>query len=238
MKRWAVITVALYAATLLLLTVPVLVACFGWGKDGAEFVRDILCEAKKMPFWCYAGIAVGISALAQALLLLVPVALGERRPRSRRNLMVPVVTAAFLFAVVCVSGVTALGCGIWGDREKLSALYGDTGNLILCAFVTYMVVTWTVWFFVFRRFADVDNPEALTPRLMRWLLRGSILELLIAVPSHVISRNRQDCCAPIGTFWGIATGITVMLLSFGPGVLYLFAARMRRLQPNRDKTNL
>jgi hypothetical protein len=29
---------------------------------------------------------------------------------------------------------------------------------------------------------------------------------------------------------GIVTGISVMLLSFGPGVLFLFAARRRRLQ--------
>jgi hypothetical protein len=65
---------------------------------------------------------------------------------------------------------------------------------------------------------------------MEWLLRGSILELLIAVPSHVIVRQRDDCCAPFATFWGIVTGISVMLISFGPGVLFLFAARIRRKQ--------
>jgi hypothetical protein len=234
MKRWAVITVALYLATLLLLTVPVFAACFGWGKD-AMTLRDIVDNFREWGYWIW----IAVSVVAQVLLLLVPVALGERRPRSRRSLMVPVVTAAFLFAVVCVSAVTAVCCGIWGDHaDKLYCFFGPGEKRILAVLVTYLVVTWAVWFFVFRRFVDVANPEALTPRLMRWLLRGSILELLIAVPSHVISRNRHDCCAPIGTFWGIATGITVMLLSFGPGVLYLFAARMRRLQPSQDKTNL
>jgi hypothetical protein len=68
-------------------------------------------------------------------------------------------------------------------------------------------------------------------RLTAWLLRGSILELLVAVPAHVIVRQREDCCAPAATFWGLATGLTVMLMSFGPGVFFLFAARMRRLKP-------
>ena len=63
------------------------------------------------------------------------------------------------------------------------------------------------------------------------LLRGSVLELIIAVPCHVIVRRRDDCCAPVGTFWGIATGIALMLLCFGPGVFYLFAERARRLKP-------
>jgi hypothetical protein len=62
-------------------------------------------------------------------------------------------------------------------------------------------------------------------------LRGSILELLVAVPSHIVVRHRNDCCAPIGTFWGIVTGISIMLLSFGPGVFFLFVERCQRLHP-------
>jgi hypothetical protein len=37
--------------------------------------------------------------------------------------------------------------------------------------------------------------------------------------------------APAGTFWGIATGISVMLLCFGPGVFFLFVERFERLKP-------
>jgi hypothetical protein len=227
MKRWAVITVALYLATLLLLTVPVAAACFcGWGYQPHP-VGDTVDGFREWGYWIW----IAVSVVAQVLLLLVPVALGERRPRSRRNLMVPVVTAAFLFAVICVSAVTAVCCGIWGDKGlKLYGVFGNKNAQAWSALILYLVVTWTAWFIVFRRFADVANQEALTPRLMKWLLRGSILELLVAVPSHVISRHRDDCCAPFGTFWGIATGITVMLLSFGPGVLFLFIARMRRLR--------
>jgi len=62
------------------------------------------------------------------------------------------------------------------------------------------------------------------------------LELLVAVPSHVIVRRRDDCCAPMGTFWGITTGISVMLLCFGPGVFFLFVERFQKLKPRSNST--
>jgi hypothetical protein len=55
---------------------------------------------------------------------------------------------------------------------------------------------------------------------------GSVLGLLIAVPSHVVARQRGDSSAPMVTSFGIATGIAIMLLSFGPGVLLLYKKRL------------
>jgi hypothetical protein len=65
----------------------------------------------------------------------------------------------------------------------------------------------------------------------RYLLKGSILELLIAIPTHIVARARDYCCAGFYTFIGIAFGISVMIFSFGPGLFFLFAARWKRLQP-------
>jgi hypothetical protein len=42
------------------------------------------------------------------------------------------------------------------------------------------------------------------------------------VPSHVIVRRRDDCCAPAGTFWEIAMGISMMLFCSASGVFFLF----------------
>jgi hypothetical protein len=58
--------------------------------------------------------------------------------------------------------------------------------------------------------------------LLPLLLRGSALELLVAVPCHVIVRRRDDCSAPVVTGFGIVTGIAIMLLSFGLSVLLLY----------------
>jgi hypothetical protein len=48
-------------------------------------------------------------------------------------------------------------------------------------------------------------------------------------------RQRGDCSAPILTGWGIVTGIAVMLLCFGPGILALYKKKLdgyaqRRIQ--------
>ena len=83
---------------------------------------------------------------------------------------------------------------------------------------------------LFHRFSKTNDPGALTRRLTQWLVRGSILELLIAVPSHILVRRREDCCAPVATFWGMVTGLSIMLLAFGPGIFFLFVERMKRLR--------
>jgi hypothetical protein len=65
------------------------------------------------------------------------------------------------------------------------------------------------------------------------MLRGSFLELLIAVPTHIVARSRDYCCAGAYTFIGIALGLAVMLLSFGPGVFLLFVDRWKQRHPQR-----
>jgi len=77
--------------------------------------------------------------------------------------------------------------------------------------------------------------ERLT-RVISWLIKGSVLELLIAVPSHIAARQRNDCCAEPVTAVGIATGIAVMLAAFGPAVLMLYKQRLEQLTP-RDTSS-
>ena len=81
--------------------------------------------------------------------------------------------------------------------------------------------------------AVAPQPMDVVTRQCRYLLKGSILELLVAVPTHIVARARDYCCAGFWTFFGIAFGVSVMLFSFGPGVFFLFAARWKRLHPQR-----
>src|SRR5262249_55187431 len=67
----------------------------------------------------------------------------------------------------------------------------------------------------------------------RWLIAGSVAELLIALPSHVVLRQRQECCAPMITSAGLATGLATLLVALGPGVLFLYRARLRQRRPAR-----
>ena len=232
MKRWALITIMLYLLLLVGATLPLHQACFGWGENPMK-VAEALAMMRQGSYWIWIGAAV----LGQILLLAVPVAVAERRPRSRRSLWLPVIAAAFLLALVCVSAITALAAGLTGDRAfTLFDLFGSRDDRPLLALLLYVAVAWTAWGLVFRRFLQEPDPASLIRRLTKWLLRSSILELLVAVPSHIVVRHRNDCCAPIGTFWGIATGVTVMLLAFGPGVFFLFAERLQQRHP-QDREN-
>ncbi len=237
MKRWAILTVLLYALALLLLTLPIVFLAFGIGGKNQHntALKDMLDIYLNWGYWLWLVVLV----LGQFLLLLLPINIAEKRLPARRPLKTPVIVGAFSLANLVFAGIIAILCAVYGDN-KIPDYYdlandlpgsGDTSGsgAIITAIIT-LLVFWLVWAVVFRRFAEKNEPDAVLKRITKWLLRGSILELLVAVPSHVIVRRRGDCCAPVGTFWGIATGISVMLLCFGPGVYFLFVERFGKLK--------
>ena len=236
MKRWAFLTVLLYALVLVLLTVPAIWIAFnGWSVQGVS-LQEAAGIFKYWTYWLWLAVLLA----GQVLLLLLPINLAERRLPARRPLKVPVIVTALFLANLCFAGLVSIlllyfkedGTNFFGYFLPFKA-----GQVSPSDFQTEFgaVITglsfWIIWAVIFRSFARSDNPDALLKRITRWLLRGSILELLVAVPSHIIVRRRGDCCAPLGTFWGIATGISIMLLCFGPGVFFLFVERCQRLKP-------
>ena len=246
MKRWAILIVFLYALALLLLTIPVALLAFAnWGKTDMHIgFAEILKFYLNWGYWLWLGVLVA----GQALLLLLPIHLAERRLPARRPLKIPIIVTAFFLANLCFAGLFALLCAIFTDGAfeyyNLAKLFhsaanqsNDSGNGTLGTMIFTILVFWAIWALVFFRATRFDEANALLKRVKCWLLRGSILELIIAVPSHVIVRRRDDCCAPAGTFWGIATGISIMLLCFGPGVFFLFVERCQRLQPKPPDVN-
>jgi hypothetical protein len=241
MKRWAALTVLLYALALILLTAPVIGVAFepffhsGKNSGGVTF-HDLLQLYLNWGYLLWLAVLVA----GQILLLLVPIDIAERRLPARRKLKVPVLVAAFFLGNLFFAGALSIACAIFGDKTAndfdLAGANDKSGFGLLSTGILTLLFFWLIWSILFRSFAKSDDAGSLVKRATRWLLRGSILELIIAVPSHVIVRRRDDCCAPIGTFWGIATGISVMLLCFGPGVYFLFVERCKRLQPKSANT--
>ncbi len=82
---------------------------------------------------------------------------------------------------------------------------------------------WTGFFYLYLR-----DSSQLVNRITTCLLRGSVLELLIAIPCHLIVRQRDECTSPLVTSFGVVTGIAIMLLSFGPSVLLLYKKRLEQ----------
>lgn len=258
MKRWVLVTVALYALLLVLLTVPAfVVGWLKWSDAGQRWEMQVSPDEaftilQTWQYWVWLVVMV----VTQALLLLVPADLTRQRLTPRRRLLVPVVVGSFLLGNLCLAGILSVLAAVMGDgvskivevpaavtRDAIRTLPGletflmdlgltPGGDLfVMLHLFGPMVFLWMVWGLVFHHVAKADGSETLVRRATKWLLRGSILELLVAVPSHIVLRQRDDCCAPVASFWGIVTGISVMLLSFGPGVLFLFAARLRRGKP-------
>jgi hypothetical protein len=237
MKRWAALTVLLYALALIALTVPVLLIAFGgWAKNGIG-LQNARKSYLNLGYWLWLAVLVA----GQALLLLLPIDISERRLPARRPLKTPVIVASFFLANLVFAGILSILCAAFADKagDYLDLSYPAGKSLSGFVLTTILTVLffWLVWSIVFRHFASSDDPDSLLKRTTRWLLCGSVLELLVAVPSHIIVRRRGDCCAPAGTFWGIATGISIMLLCFGPGVFFLFVERFRRLQPKAQSDN-
>jgi hypothetical protein len=256
MKLWAAVTVLLYLLVLFALSAPVLLLCYGhwWGPEGGGVT---LGEAIKLyadpAYWIW----LAVLGLCQVLMLFAPVRTEKRLP-PKRPLLVPILTTGFLLANLVLCAIVCVLCLCFADGGVMifaiigefvaddagriwGLLFGPAGVVtspgIQFAFgvITATSVFWLLWGLTFYWSARSADPQSLIKRSTRWIFRGSIAELLVAVPSHLVVRHRHDCCAPIATFWGITTGLSLMLLAFGPGVYFLFVERANRLRPKTQE---
>jgi hypothetical protein len=218
MKRWAILVAALYCLILAALTVPAITLALSdvQSKDAAQAYAD-------WPYWTW----LVVMLLGQAALLAVPVRVAGRRPVSRGPLLSTVLASGLMMGGLAAGAV----CAIYEFFTKgIVDMPARTGWY----FLGVMALTWCIWSLIFFRLGRNENPSDFVSRQSRALLQGSILELLIAVPTHVVARHRHECCAGYLTFAGLAAGISVMLFSFGPAVFFLFVARWRRLHPDAE----
>lgn len=207
MRKWGIVITISYVAIVLCFLVPG--AAFIVGDDVSP-----LAPYKESATW----IPIGIVLAGQSLLLFLTVDTSFQRTKPRAHILVSCLMAGTLWALLTGAAVLSLGFGIYGDNFGGSFL--DRGANVLACWGALWVI-WTIVFYLYFR-----KSNALLTRATSWLLRGSVLELLIAVPSHVVARRRHDCSAPVVTSFGIATGIAIMLLCFGPSVLLLYKKRM------------
>ncbi len=205
-----------YALILLALIVPgaTLLALYkfeGWGK-----LLGIVTEAYgDWMLW----LLIAAVLTSQALLLFLSVDTSQKRPqaplpysrfRHRRRASHRPSSSAVIWSL----GFAIRGEGFW------KSLFDKEVNLLF-----FWGALWGLWGILF--YLYFRNSSA----VVTWLLKGSVLELLIVVPCHVIVRRRHDCSAPLATSFGIATGIAIMLLSFGPSVLSLYKKRLDSYPP-------
>lgn len=231
MKRWALLTVVLYMLVLLALAWPLIIVAFLPQVPVDDVLKPFSSPQQSAPNDGFAALSIGVfvwagvMGLAQAALLVVPVRIAGRRPVTRRWLVWPIIAAVLLLLLMVGAMYLAVG-------EFLANTEGvdeSTTTIVFCV----MGAFWLLWTFLFGFYCGNREPKTFMSRLVKSLLAGSILELLVAVPTHVIARVRDYCCAGFGTFWGLATGLSVMLFAFGPGVFMLFVRRWASVRTGR-----
>ena len=160
------------------------------------------------------------------VLFLVSVDASRKRLKPRRHILISAAATGFALALLVLAAgesiVTAFRLFGWGEVVWW---------IVLASWPS----AWLIWTLVFWRLGErLFDPAQ---RVYRWLIAGSVLELLIALPSHVIVRQRNECSAPGVTAFGVATGLAILLMSLGPGLLFLYRARMRRLSPRAGSSS-
>jgi hypothetical protein len=219
MRKWGFLITAFYVSVVLFFLLPLtgFLAEYDLGDsftDSWPMVDgDFFIEVWPAVIW------IAVLILGQMLLLFLSVDTSFRRIQQRRHIGVSIATVALMVGMLTGVAIWSVVVAISGDEA-----FGNNEVAWSIGFLVAVALSWLCWTFVFRTY-KVGDSERLN-KLIGWLIKGSILELLVVVPCHVIVRQRGDCSAPFVTGFGISTGIAVMLLAFGPSVLYLYQKRL------------
>lgn len=233
MKFWGVVVVVFYVLIFLVVMIPLLAWLLPVVQPGMTWWQDLAQRTRDMffPFqdnwqvWAFLGVIL----LAQAAFLSVPVDMASKRPLTKRTI-VPLVIATSL-----MMGLLGAGVALAISETLRKGVYDTPAFWVTLGVFLLM---WAFWARIFSRWSQKTGPEDLVSRQCRALFKGSILELLVVVPAHILARHRDYCCAGFQTFIGIAFGVSVMLFAFGPGIFFLFAGQLRHLRKKQESGQL
>jgi hypothetical protein len=210
MKRWVLLVVGLYLVSVSIFAIPL-----------ALFLGDPCSFKPDVSFLKFIYIyIIPFLILIETTLLLIPLNIAQVRPIARRKVIFSAIAGALAVGFMVMMIIASVILMIWTENNTVDYIYSGWGLII-------PVIAWIAWSVIFYRNYKSDDPESYVSMLTSWLLKGSILQLIVAVPSHIISRSRNECCAPPLTLLGIITGIAIALMSFGPGLLFLYAKRIK-----------
>ena len=214
-NHWALIVAGLYAATIAILAVPFA----GLALGGKVAIENIVMFFASWQCW----VLLTVMFLSQYALLALPLRVSSRRPVTRGALWPTVLVGGLMM------GILVVGAG-FSITEFVTKNFDVAG---LWTALALGLMTWVIWAVVFFRLSRRNDPANVITRGSSALIKGSVLELLIAVPTHIVARDRHYCCAGLLTFIGLTAGVSVMLFAFGPAVFFLFVERWKRLHPTR-----
>ena len=186
-----------------------------------------------------ASITACVLTLCGMGLLFTPVQRARRRPVTRRSVWIPILSAGTLLSALFFAAGIAMDEYFTGDQTAAFTSSSDDPNAarrtsLEDSWETGIFVatgaTWLGWAVLFALLLRNGDPESLSMRINRSVLVGSVAELLIAVPLHIIVRKRSVCCAGYLTGTAIGIGAAVMIVAFGPSVFLLYRRRWQQIR--------
>ena len=151
--------------------------------------------------------------ISQAVFVFFTGTINLCQPIRKRRAFLPATMAAFLLTVLVVALLFSL---LELFRQDSDTAYK---TWMLWTFIGVNWIGWSIAFLV--TYAQHDR-YTFAQKLLSALFRGSLLEFLVAIPSHVIVSRRPGCFVGTLTGLGVSSGIAVMLWAFGPGIILLF----------------
>jgi hypothetical protein len=201
--RWVYVVAAVYLLLIAASLTSPLWLVWLWGGDKDSRIQ--------------LAVLVSVLAMAGLTLMIVPVKTLRRWPVTRRSVWFPIIGSGLLMGGLFFGGGMAF--------EEFLNEKGDIATQLLIA----AGIVWILWSAIFIWITFSVDPAGIGMKLHRFLIAGSVLELLVAVPSHIVVRRRTECCAGIATGMGICIGVVVMFVAFGPSVLLLFYRRWMKI---------
>lgn len=235
MRRWGIVITTLYAVVVAGFLAPFSIWLVGEEvslTQAYQFAFSLSDQEGTMLLITAPWVVLLVGG--HAALLFLSVNTSHRRLRPRRHIAYSAAAVGLALALLTFSAVSSLSVAFLGD-DGLTFAWGDgnSDSLFSVLFPWWLLGLWVMWGGIF--YTYYRGAPARVDRAVSWLLRSSILELLIVVPSHIVVRRREDCSAPAATGFGIATGIAVMLMCFGPGILSLYRKRIEAYRPKKAK---
>ncbi len=213
-SSWPIFILMAYVLINAFIVIPVAGLCFDWdfGFDNLIVVQLILAI---------------LMLIVQYLLFDIKVDQHEKRLSSKRKINSYIIMFSLLMGTLTFLLLLVLLFLSYGENSDgpLSFL---PQNYIGVFFLIFFLFLWTMWSMLFFFYYKKTNRDSLINRTLSAAIAGSVLELLIAIPSHIIMRNRGDCCAPGFSFLAILLATTVLLFAFGPGIVFLYLQRMKQ----------
>lgn len=218
MRNWGRVITLLYMALVICLCPALLVVLAEVRRPG------MWTDLREVYFIWGVWVALLPLLLGPLVLFLVPVDTTVR-PRQRSHIAYTATAVGLAFAMLMGMAVFNALLAVPRSMDRLF----DADPLSGFGIVAAWVAVWVAWGIALWCLGErMFNPAH---RLHRWLVAGSVLELLIAVPTHVVVRRQSKCTEPLFSAYGVVTGLAILLLSLGPAVLFLYRARMRRAYP-------